>query len=61
MSSGIDQQIDIWQYRQQIIREQLIQTKSSSSYDFLLPKTQRINELTLETVEGSKKSSSLFC
>jgi hypothetical protein len=52
ITSGIEQQIEIWQYRQQIIRDQLNQTKPSSSYDFLLPKTQRINELTLEAVEG---------
>ncbi len=35
-----------------MIRDQFVQMKSSSSYDFLLPKTQRINELTLEAVEG---------
>jgi hypothetical protein len=26
--------------------------KSTSSFDFLLPKTQRINELTIEAVQG---------
>jgi hypothetical protein len=52
ITSGIEQQIDIWQYRQQIIRDQLVQMKPSSSYDFLLPKTQRINEITLEAVQG---------
>ncbi|CAF4572589.1 unnamed protein product [Rotaria sp. Silwood2] len=52
IASSIEQQIDIWQYRRQIILDQLIQMKPSSSYDFLLPKTQRINELTLEAVEA---------
>jgi hypothetical protein len=52
ITSGIEQQTDIWQYRQQIIRDQVVQMKPSSSYDFLLPKTQRINELTLEAVQG---------
>jgi len=52
ITSGIEQQTDIWQYRRHIILDQLLQIKSSSSYDFLLPKTQRINELTLEAVEG---------
>ena len=47
--SGIDQQIDLWQYRRQIILEQ---TKSASSFDFLLPKTKRINELAIEAVQG---------
>ncbi|CAF5006901.1 unnamed protein product, partial [Rotaria sp. Silwood1] len=52
ITSSIDQQIGIWQYRRQIILDQLIQMNPSSSYDFLLPKTQRINELTLEAVEA---------
>jgi hypothetical protein len=34
--------------------------KSSSSYEFLLPKTQRINELTVEAVEGNKKEIFIF-
>ena len=49
ISSGIDQQIDLWQYRRQVIVDQM---KSTSSTDFLLPKTQRINELTIEAVQG---------
>jgi hypothetical protein len=49
ISSGINQQIDLWQYRRQIILDQM---KSSSSFDFLLPKTQRMNELTIEAVQG---------
>ena len=55
VTSGIEQQMEIWQYRQQVIRDQLNQMKPSSSYDFLLPKTQRINELTLEAVQGLNK------
>lgn len=53
--SSIEQQIDLWQYRRQIILDQLIQMKPASSYDFLLPKTQRINELALEAVQGLNK------
>ena len=47
ISLGIDQQMNSW-----INRRQIIQMETSSSYDFLVPKTQRINELTLEAVEG---------
>lgn len=60
ITTGIDQQINIWQYRQQILREQLSQTQSSPSYDFLLPKTQRINELTLEAVQCSLRTRISF-
>lgn len=49
ISTGLDQQIDTWTNRRQII-----QMETSPSYDYLLPKTQRINELLLEAVEGSK-------
>ncbi|CAF0819045.1 unnamed protein product [Adineta ricciae] len=52
LTSNIDQQIEIWQYRRQIIFEQSRQSKSSSSCDFFLPKTQRINDLTIQTVEA---------
>ena len=52
ITSGIEQQIELWQHRRQIILNELIQMKPSSSFDFLLPKTQRINDLTLEAVEG---------
>ena len=48
--NGIDQQVVLWQNRQQIIREQ----NSTLSFDFLLPKTQRITELTVEAVQGSQ-------
>jgi len=47
--TGIDEQIDLWQHRRQIIHDQM---KSTPSFDFLLPKTQRINELTIEAVQG---------
>jgi hypothetical protein len=47
--SGIDEQISLWQHRRQVILDQM---KSSSSFDFLLPKTQRINELTIDAVQG---------
>jgi hypothetical protein len=46
---GIDEQVGLWQYRRQIILDQI---KSPSSFDFLLPKTQRINELTIDAVQG---------
>ncbi|CAF3186143.1 unnamed protein product [Rotaria sp. Silwood2] len=49
ISIGIDHQTDLWQYRRQIIFDQM---KSSSSFDFLLPKTQRINELAIEAVQA---------
>jgi hypothetical protein len=49
ISTGVDQQTDLWQYRRQIIVDQM---NSTSSFDFLLPKTQRINELTIEAVQG---------
>ncbi|CAF2263538.1 unnamed protein product [Rotaria magnacalcarata] len=49
ISANIDQQIDSWQYRRQIIFDQM---NSTSSFDFLLPKTQRINELTIEAVQA---------
>jgi hypothetical protein len=49
ISSGIDEQIGLWQHRRQIILDQV---KSTSSLDFLLPKTQRINELTIEAVQA---------
>ncbi len=49
ISSGIDEQIGLWQHRRQIILDQM---KTTSSLDFLLPKTQRINELTIEAVQG---------
>ncbi|CAF3758570.1 unnamed protein product [Adineta steineri] len=52
INSSITEQVDLWQYRRQIILDQVIQMKSSSSCDFLLPKTQRINELTIEAVEA---------
>ncbi|CAF1418182.1 unnamed protein product [Rotaria magnacalcarata] len=52
IASSIEQQIDIWQYRRQVILDQVIQMKPSSSYDFLLPKTQRINDLTLDAVQA---------
>ena len=60
ITTGIEQQISIWQYRQQIVREQIVQTPSSASYDFLLPKTQRINELTLEAVQSLKLTFLFF-
>jgi len=47
ISTGLDQQIDTWTNRRQII-----QMETSPSYDYLLPKTQRINELLLEAVEA---------
>jgi len=47
--TGIDEQINLWQHRRQIILDQM---KTTSSLDFLLPKTQRINELTIEAVQG---------
>ena len=53
--SSIDQQMDLWQYRRQIIADQSI---SSSSFDFLLPKVQRINELTIEAAQGKVHLSS---
>jgi hypothetical protein len=46
---GVDEQIGLWQHRRQIILDQM---KSTASFDFLLPKTQRINELTIEAVQG---------
>ncbi|CAF5027616.1 unnamed protein product [Rotaria sp. Silwood1] len=46
---GINHQTDLWQYRRQIIFDQM---KSTSSFDFLLPKTQRINELAIEAVQA---------
>lgn len=49
ISTGIDEQIGLWQYRRQIILDQM---KSKSSFEFLLPKTQRINELTIDAVQG---------
>ncbi|CAF1028667.1 unnamed protein product [Adineta steineri] len=49
ISSGIDQQIELWQYRRQIILDQV---NSVSSFDFLLPKTQRVNELSIEAVQA---------
>ncbi|CAF1117387.1 unnamed protein product [Rotaria sordida] len=49
ISIGIDQQTDIWQHRRQIIFDQM---KSPSSFDFLLPKIQRINELAIEGVQA---------
>jgi len=49
ISSAIDEQNDAWQHRRKIIQEQ---TKSASSFDFLLPKTQRINELSIDAVQG---------
>lgn len=52
ISSAIDQQIGVWQNRRQVMDDQINQMKTSSAYDFLLPKTQRINELTLESVQG---------
>ncbi|UJR14741.1 hypothetical protein I4U23_001732 [Adineta vaga] len=52
LTSNIDQQIELWQYRRQVILDQLVQMKSSSSCDFFLPKTQRINDLTIEAVEA---------
>lgn len=30
--------------------------RTSSSFDFLLPKTQRINELTIDAVQGGIKT-----
>jgi hypothetical protein len=60
ISSSIEQQIDIWQYRRQIIGDPLMQMKSSSSCDFFLPKTQRINELTIEAVEGLNNEKKCF-
>jgi hypothetical protein len=47
--TGVDEQIGLWQHRRQIILDQM---KTTSSFDFLLPKTQRINELTIEAVQG---------
>ncbi|UJR31993.1 hypothetical protein I4U23_019463 [Adineta vaga] len=52
ISSNIDQQLDLWQYRRNIILDQINSSSSSSSFDFLLPKTQRINELTIEAVQA---------
>ncbi len=49
ISTGIDEQIGLWQYRRQIILDQI---KSKPSFEFLLPKTQRINELTIDAVQG---------
>ena len=49
---AIDQQIGIWQNRRQVMDDQINEMKPSSAYDFFLPKTQRINELTLESVQG---------
>ncbi|CAF3518390.1 unnamed protein product [Rotaria socialis] len=48
ITANIDQQINSWEYRRQIILDQMNPT---SSFDFLLPKTQRINELTIEAVQ----------
>lgn len=50
--SRIDQQVDLWQKRRAII---LDQQSSSASMDFLLSKTQRINELTIEAVQSNEK------
>jgi hypothetical protein len=58
ISSGIDEQIRLWQHRRGIILDQV---KSTSSLDFLLPKTQRINELTIEAVQGYIKEKIFFC
>lgn len=46
---GIDDQIGLWQHRRGIIMDQM---GSPSSFEFLLPKTQRINELSIEAVQG---------
>jgi hypothetical protein len=54
--TGIDEQIGLWQYRRQIIQNQ---TKSTTSFDFLLPKTQRINELTIDAVQGKTEEQSV--
>ena len=50
--SRIDQQVDLWQKRRAII---LDQQSSAASMDFLLSKTQRINELTIEAVQSNEK------
>ena len=55
ISQGVDQQVDLWQYRRQVILDQMKSASSSSaSVDFLLPKTQRINDLTIEAVQGEQ-------
>lgn len=53
---GIEQQIKSWEYRREII---LDRTKSVSS-DFLLPKTNRINELAIDVVQGDRKKTVLI-
>ena len=54
ITSAIEQQIDLWQYRRQIITDQLSQMDASSSFNFLLPKIKRINELTIEATESER-------
>lgn len=49
ISSVVDDQIEIWQHRRKVIQDQ---SKSTSSFDFLLPKTQRINELSIDAVQA---------
>ena len=52
--AGIDEQIGLWQHRRGIIVEQ------TAPFDFLLPKTQRINELSIEAVQGEDIENSFF-
>lgn len=54
ISHGIEQHLTFWQSRRAAIAEQM----NSHSIDFLLNKTQRINELTIDAVQ-SKNSQSL--
>ena len=53
IASSIEHQLETWQKRRQIIRDASQQTTPQPSYDFLASKTERINELTLQSVEGS--------
>ena len=57
IASGIEHQLETWQRRRQIILDASQQTTPQPSYDFLASKTERINELTLQSVEGSTLST----
>ena len=46
---GIQKQMKIWQSRRDVVS----QDGASSNFNFLLPKTHRINELTIDTVQST--------
>lgn len=56
ISAGIDKHIDFWHARRPIIAEQA----RSASMDFLLPKTQRMNELIIEAVQSKVFPTKMF-